>query len=124
MTEYVPGQYAEITPDAAPAALKEPFRFTLDGKKFELPPLDSAQVPLELIPVFMLFKQYDTVQDVPEETRMQAAAAFVQYLQIKEPRLWATISKQKTPILWINGLIRQWGDYAGLEGKASSSGDS
>ncbi len=113
-------QYIEITPAGEVTEAAEPFRFIVDSKKFELPALDSASVPLPLIPIFLAL----SADDAPdEETRMRIAGTFVAFLQEDHPKLWLTLKRQTDPIRWVIGLIEQWGQHSGLDPKQPASGD-
>lgn len=112
-------EYVQITPHGEVSEAREPFRFILDGRKFELPALDSANVPLPLIPIFLAL----SADDAPDEdTRMRVAGTFVAYLEADHPKLWATLKRQPDAIRWVVGLIEQWGGHSGLDPKLPASG--
>lgn len=113
-------EYVQIAPDGQVQSTREPFRFIVDGKKFELPALDSNDVPLPLIPAFLMLS---ASEQPTEEQKMHIAAAFISYLEQDHPKLWATLKRQTNALAWVNGLIRQWGDHSGLDPKQPASGD-
>ena len=99
---------------------REPFRFQFpDGEKFELPALDSSDVPLPLIPVFLAVAggQVDN-----EEDRIRVAGSFVTYIQGEQPRLWRKLKSQPNALAWVVGLIEQWGQHSRLDPQPPASG--
>ncbi len=97
----------------------EPFRFTIDKEKFELPALDSANVPLALLPIFLAL---GSGQVDNEEDKVRVAGTFVAFIQDEHPRLWRALRRQKEPIRWVLGLIEQWGDHSKMDPQLPPSG--
>lgn len=92
----------------------EPFRFLIDGKKFELPALGRDSTPLELLPAVLLV----TSEDVTDSMQGKAAAAVLEYIRADHPKLWDALRKSAHPTPLMNGLIRQWTEYSKLDPKA------
>lgn len=111
-------EYIEITPSGEIADAREPFRFVLDGKKFELPALDSADVPLPLIQSFLLMN----AGPVTQNQQMQIAAAFIGYIEIDHPKLWALLRRKDHALAWVLGLIEQWGAHSRMDPQLPPSG--
>ncbi|WP_087507929.1 hypothetical protein [Cellulomonas iranensis] len=117
-------EYLQISPEGAVESTRPPFRFEIAGRRFELPALDSADVPLPLIPLFLILSQADgDVDAIDADDKMRIAAAFITYLETDQPKIWAVIKRQKQPIAWVNGLIRQWGAHSRLDPRQPASGD-
>lgn len=114
-------EYVQITPDGAVESTREPFRFEVAGRRFELPALDSSDVPLPLIPAFLILTASDG--DITDEQKMQIAASFITFLEQDHPKLWQHMKRQPNALAWVNGLIRQWGEHSGVDPKRPASGD-
>lgn len=113
-------EYATITPNAKiDLGAREPFRFQIDGQRFELPALDSADVPLPLIPIFLALAGGQVESD---EDRVRIAGSFVAYLQQEQPKLWRVLKGKPNALAWVVGLIEQWGEHSRLDPARPASG--
>lgn len=111
--------FATILPAGPEAPAVEPFRFELAGKRFELPALNSADVPLPLIPVFLALAAGEVESD---EDRVRIAGTFVGYLQSEHPSLWRHLKAQPGALRYVIGLIEQWGEHSRLDPTRPASG--
>ena len=79
------------------------------GIKLDLPNLNSADLPIDLVNVILLIKSHTTLS---EEQSSYAMSAFLAYFQQLRPDYW-------------NATLRTWAEQSGLDPKAlalSSSG--
>jgi hypothetical protein len=88
---------------------KDPFRFIVDGKKFELPHLGIDSVPASLFAVAASQFESDTAQ----------VGAFLQELFAFEPTLGRVL--KKLPIAYATEVMKQWTEFSNLDPKASTS---
>ncbi len=108
---------------------REPFRFIVNGERFELPALDSADVPIALLPVVLAVAGGEVETD---EDRIRVAGTFVAFLQDEYPRLWRALRIQAGggkptsalgPLLaWVTGLLEAWGAHSGMDPQQPASG--
>lgn len=112
-------EYLEISPANDIVSSADPFRFAIDGERFELPALMSADIPLGLIPVVLTLR---TESAADSDTQLRVIGAFVSWLQEDQPKLWQVIKRQQTPLAWIGGLLEQWAEHSRLDPTAPVSG--
>ena len=100
---------------AAPKSVEiAPFRFEINGKRFELPALTESTAPLELMPLLLLA----VMDGVNTDQKIQAGIAFFEYLKNDHPALWRHLKKQNNSLEWINGLMEAWIEHGGIDPKA------
>ncbi|MEV7973306.1 hypothetical protein [Cellulomonas sp. NPDC089187] len=111
--------YLEISPANDIVSSTDLFRFTIDGERFELPALMSADIPLGLIPVVLTLR---TESASDSDTQLRVIGAFVGWLQEDQPKLWQVIKRQQTPLAWVGGLLAQWAEHSRLDPTPPVSG--
>lgn len=111
--------FTTILPAGPEAPETEPFRFELAGKRFELPALNSKDVPLPLVPVFLALAGGQIESD---EDRIRVAGTFIAYLESEHRDLWRHLKAQREALRYVIGLIEQWGEHSRLDPSRPASG--
>lgn len=107
--------YAEIAFEAAEEL--PPFRFQIDGQKFELPNLRGPNVPVELFATALLF-----MNTRPDDKNIgPTAKVFVDYLTAEHQGLVRVLNRHPQTMPMLTGLIKQWGGQAAPDPKVSNS---
>ena len=92
------------------------------GVKLDLPNLNFADLPIDLVNVILLIKSHTTLS---EEQSSYAMSAFLAYFQQLRPDYWNALRKTGNGIAWLTATVRTWAEQSGLDPKAlalSSSG--
>lgn len=105
-------EYADIAFEAR--EVLPPFRFNIDGAKFELPNLRGPNVPVELFATALLF----TNGSVPDDKLGQLGKTFVDYFENTHPALVRALNRHPQTLPMLNGLIRQWSKQEAKDPKA------
>ena len=88
------------------------------GVKLDLPNLNNAELPIELVQTILLVKSRPTLSD--EETSA-CMAAFLAYFQAMKPNFWNVLRKTERPIAYLTATVKAWADESGLDPKAFTS---
>ncbi len=91
------------------------------GIKLDLPNLNSADLPIDLVNVILLVKSHTTLS---EEQSSYAMSAFLAYFQQLRPDYWNALRKTGNGIAWLTATVRAWAEQSGLDPKALASSSS
>lgn len=98
--------------------LKPDVHLEVAGVKLDLPNLNNAELPIELVQAILLVKSRPTLSD--EETSA-CMAAFLAYFQAMKPNFWNVLRKTERPIAYLTATVKAWADESGLDPKAFTS---
>ena len=90
--------------------LKPDVHLEVAGAKLDLPNLNNAELPIELVQAILLVKSRPTLSD--EETSACMAA---------QPNFWTALRKTKRPMAYLIATVKAWADESGLDPKAFTS---
>ena len=94
--------------------LKPDVHLEVAGAKLDLPNLNNAELPIELVQAILLVKSRPTLSD--EETSA-CMAAFLAYFQAMKPNFWNVLRKTERPIAYLTATVKAWADESGLDQK-------
>ena len=98
--------------------LKPDVHLEVAGVKLDLPNLNNAELPIELVQAILLVKSRPTLSD--EETSA-CMAAFLAYFENAQPNFWNALRKTKRPMAYLVATVKAWSDESGLDPKAFTS---
>ena len=98
--------------------LKPDVHLDVAGVKLDLPNLNNAELPIELVQAILLVKSRPTLSD--EETSA-CMAAFLAYFQAMKPNFWNVLRKTERPIAYLIATVKAWAEDSGLDPKAFTS---
>lgn len=98
--------------------LKPDVHLEVAGVKLDLPNLNNAELPIELIQAILLVKSRPTLSD--EET-MACMSTFLAYFENAQPNFWIALRKTKRPMAYLAATVKAWADESGLDPKAFTS---
>lgn len=98
--------------------LKPDVHLEVAGVKLDLPNLNNAELPIELVQAILLVKSRPTLSD--EETSA-CMAAFLAYFQAMKPNFWNVLRKTERPIAYLIATVKAWAEESGLDPKAFTS---
>ena len=98
--------------------LKPDVHLEVAGAKLDLPNLNNAELPIELVQAILLVKSRPTLSD--EETSA-CRAAFLAYFENAQPNIWTALRKTKRPMAYLIATVKAWADESGLDPKAFTS---
>ena len=98
--------------------LKPDVHLEVAGAKLDLPNLNNAELPIELVQAILLVKSRPTLSD--EETSA-CMAAFLAYFENAQPNFWTALRKTKRPMAYLIATVKAWADESGLDPKAFTS---
>ena len=88
------------------------------GVKLDLPNLNNAELPIELVQAILLVKSKPALSD--EETTA-CVSTFLAYFQTMQPNFWNVLRKTKRPMAYLTATIKAWAEESGLDPKAFTS---
>lgn len=95
--------------------LKPDVHLEVAGVKLDLPNLNNAELPIELVQTILLIKSRPTLSD--EETSA-CMAAFLAYFQAMKPNFWNVLRKTERPIAYLIATVKAWAEESELDPKA------
>lgn len=98
--------------------LKPDVHLEVAGAKLDLPNLNNAELPIELVQAILLVKSRPTLSD--EET-MACMSTFLAYFENAQPNFWNVLRKTERPIAYLIATVKAWADESGLDPKAFTS---
>ena len=98
--------------------LKPDVHLEVAGVKLDLPNLNNAELPIELVQAILLVKSRPALSD--EET-MACMSTFLAYFQTMQPNFWNALRKTKHPLAYLTATVKAWADESGLDPKAFTS---
>lgn len=98
--------------------LKPDVHLEVAGAKLDLPNLNNAELPIELVQAILLVKSRPTLSD--EETSA-CMAAFLAYFENAQSNFWTALRKTKRPMAYLIATVKAWADESGLDPKAFTS---
>lgn len=98
--------------------LKPDVHLEVAGVKLDLPNLNNAELPIELVQVILLVKSKPMLSD--EETTA-CVSTFLAYFQTMQPNFWTALRKTKRPMAYLIATVKAWADESGLDPKAFTS---
>ncbi len=101
--------------------LKPDVHLEVAGVKLDLPNLNNAELPIELVQTILLVKSR---QVLSEEETSAAFATFLAYFQHVKPDFWNALRSTSRPIAYLTATVKAWADESGLDPKAFSSPNS
>lgn len=91
------------------------------GVKLDLPNLNSADLPIDLVNVILLIKSHTVLSD---EQESYAMAAFLAYFQQLRPDYWNALRRTGHAMAWLTATVRTWAEQSGIDPKSLSSSSS
>lgn len=91
------------------------------GMKFDLPNMNSADLPIELINVILIIKSKIVLS---EEENYHAMAVCLAYFEQMQPNLWNKLRRAGNPLGWVAGIVKAWATESGIDPKAFTSSSS
>ena len=98
--------------------LKPDVHLEVAGVKLDLPNLNNAELPIELVQVILLVKSKPALS---EEETMACVSTFLAYFQTMQPNFWNVLRKTKRPLQYLTATVKAWADESGLDPKAFTS---
>lgn len=98
--------------------LKPDVHLEVAGAKLDLPNLNNAELPIELVQAILLVKSRPMLSD--EETSA-CMAAFLAYFENAQQNFWNVLRKTKRPMAYLTATIKAWAEESGLDPKAFTS---
>lgn len=98
--------------------LKPDVHLEVAGAKLDLPNLNNAELPIELVQAILLIKSKPALSD--EETTA-CVSTFLAYFQTMQPNFWTALCKTKRPMAYLIATVKAWADESGLDPKAFTS---
>ena len=115
-------EYARVEPEIAEDAREYPdVHLEALDMKFDLPNMNSADLPIELINVILIVKSKIVLS---EEENYHAMAVCLAYFEQMQPNLWNKLRKSGNPLGWLAGIVKTWAVESGLDPKAFTSSSS
>ena len=103
------------------AELKPDVHLEVAGVKLDLPNLDNAELPIELVQTILLVK---SKQVLSEEEKSAVFATFLAYFQHMRPDFGNALRQTDRPIAYLTATVKAWADESGLDPKALTSPNS
>lgn len=98
--------------------LKPDVHLEVAGVKLDLPNLNNAELPIELVQAILLVKSKPALS---EEEITACVSTFLAYLQTMQPNFWNVLRKTKRPLQYLTATIKAWAEESGLDPKAFTS---
>ena len=98
--------------------IEQPDHLEVAGAKLDLPNLNNAELPIELVQAILLVKSKPMLSD--EETTA-CVSTFLAYFQTMQPNFWNVLRKTKRPMAYLTATIKAWAEESGLDPKAFTS---
>lgn len=98
--------------------LKPDVHLEVADVKLDLPNLNNAELPIELVQAILLIKSKPALS---EEEIMACVSTFLAYFQTMQPNFWNVLRKTKRPMAYLTATIKAWADESGLDPKAFTS---
>ena len=98
--------------------LKPDVHLEVAGVKLDLPNLNNAELPIELVQAILLIKSKPALS---EEETMACVSTFLAYVPTMQPNFWNVLRKTKRPMAYLTATIKAWADESGLDPKAFTS---
>lgn len=115
-------QYAEVQPEIDEDAQKYPdVHLEALGLKFDLPNLNSADLPIELVQTILIIKSRVVLS---EEEQYHAMAVCLAYFEQMQPDLWNKLRSSGNALGWLAGIVKSWATESGVDPKAFTSSSS
>lgn len=87
------------------------------GMKLDLPNLNSAELPIEVVQAVLLIKSQPVLDDA---TAFQATSVFLAYFEHSYPNFWSKLRASDRPLAWLTATIKAWAEQSGVDPKALS----
>ena len=91
------------------------------GVKLDLPNLNSADLPIELVQMILLVKSQTELSD---ETSAQVMSTFLAYFQACKPNYWSALRKTNNAMAYLTETVKVWAEESGIDPKAFTSSSS
>lgn len=85
------------------------------GAKLDLPNLNGANLPIEIVQAVLLIKSRPVLDD---ETTAQVMSVFLAYFQQLKPDFWARLRTTSNPMAYLIATVQAWAEQSGLDPKA------
>lgn len=85
------------------------------GVRLDLPNLNNAELPIELVQAILLVKSRPALS---EEETMACMSAFLAYFQDMRPDFWNALRKTDRPLAYLTATVKAWAEESGLDPKA------
>lgn len=112
------GQYTRVEADITDDDHYEDVHLDVLGVKLDLPNLNSADLPIDLVNVILMVKSQTVLS---EEQSALATSAFLAYFQQLRPDFWSALRKSGHALAWISATVRAWVEQSGLDPKSFTS---
>ena len=84
--------------------LKPDVHLEVAGVKLDLPNLNNAELPIELVQAILLVKSKPALSD---EENMACVSTFLAYFQTMQPNFWNVLRKTKRPMAYLTATIKR-----------------
>ena len=105
-------QYAKVEPIINDDDQLEDVHLDVLGVKLDLPNLNSADLPIDLVNVILLIKSQPVLSD--EQTAL-AMSAFLAYFQQLRPDYWNALRKTGHAMAWLTATVRTWAEQSSTQ---------
>jgi hypothetical protein len=95
----------------------EPVHLSVLKMKLDLPNLNSANLPIELVQMILIIKSKPVLSD---EENAQAMSVFLAYFQAMRPNFWNKLRLSDNPMDWLVSTVKAWAVESGIDPKALS----
>lgn len=114
--------YAVVEPEVNENAVQYPdVHLQALDMKFDLPNMNSADLPIELVNVILIIKSKIVLS---EEENYHAMAVCLAYFEQMQPNLWNKLRRAGNPLGWVAGIVKAWATESGIDPKAFTSSSS
>lgn len=114
-------QYAPVTADIDDDEQLPDVHLDVLGVKLDLPNLNGADLPIDLIQMILLVKSQTVLSD---EQKNLAMSAFLAYFQQLRPDFWNALRRTGHAMAWLAATVRVWAEQSGLDPKPFTSPNS
>jgi hypothetical protein len=112
-------QYALVSPEVDDQAKEYPdVHIEVLGLKIDLPNLNSADLPIELVQTILIVKSKPVLS---EEEQYHAMSTCLAYFEQLQPNLWNKLRTSGNAMGWLAGIVKTWATESGIDPKAFTS---
>ncbi|MCF2705813.1 hypothetical protein I6E29_00800 [Arcanobacterium haemolyticum] len=110
-------EYKNVAIDIDESEQLNPVHLDVLDVKLDLPNLQEANLPIELVQAVLLIKS-KTVMD--DETSAQVMSIFLAYFESMQPNFWSALRKSGHPMEYLTATVKAWADESDIDPKALS----
>lgn len=111
-------EYTVVEPEFDDSEQYEDVHLEVLGLKLDLPNLNSADLPIELVQTILIIKSKPVLSEEEESLAMATCLAYFEQIQ---PNLWRRLRTAGHAMEWLAEIVKVWAVESGLDPKASTS---